>query len=151
MKLDWLGNDALSSLEYRNTFCKMATILFGFFLVSLAITPYATVIDIDEGGNVKVIKEAPLWYTVVSNLSQSLFAVYTLVVFVRVRRSIRERYLIREERCLGCEDFCCAFCCGCCTVAQMARHTADYEERRAMCFSATGLPRADPEVPAILV
>ena len=32
------------------------------------------------------------------------------------------------------------FWCSCCTVAQMARHTADYETYAARCCSDTGLP-----------
>jgi hypothetical protein len=30
--------------------------------------------------------------------------------------------------------------CNCCTVAQMARHTGDYEAHGARCCSETGLP-----------
>mmetsp|Transcript_36848 Transcript_36848/g.88879 ORF Transcript_36848/g.88879 Transcript_36848/m.88879 type:complete len:345 (+) Transcript_36848:195-1229(+) len=40
---------------------------------------------------------------------------------------------------IGWEDICCAIWCQLCTVAQMARHTADYEEKRAVCCNAVGV------------
>ena len=40
---------------------------------------------------------------------------------------------------IGWEDVCCAMWCQCCIVAQMARHTVDYEERNAVCCNGTGV------------
>ena len=63
---------------------------------------------------------------------------------------VRKKYAIPEsESCpTGCEDGCMALFCGCCSVAQMMRHTTEYETYRAECFSATGLP---DHVPALIV
>jgi hypothetical protein len=37
-------------------------------------------------------------------------------------------------------------------VAQMARHTADYDQRRALCCTSTGMPNPPPELrPAMVV
>jgi hypothetical protein len=38
-----------------------------------------------------------------------------------------------------CEDCCLATFCNCCTIMQMARHTADYTSSRATCCTANGL------------
>jgi len=64
------------------------------------------------------------------------------VVFVTqsTRSSIREKFLIREQRCHDLEDLCCASLCLPCTVSQMSRHTANYDDYEAVCCSKTGLP-----------
>jgi len=40
---------------------------------------------------------------------------------------------------LGWEDVCCAFWCQCCVLAQMARHTVDYEQKTAVCCNDVGV------------
>lgn len=40
---------------------------------------------------------------------------------------------------VGWEDVCCALWCQCCVLAQMARHTADYEQRTAVCCDDVGV------------
>jgi len=64
------------------------------------------------------------------------------IVFVTqsTRSSLREKFLIREERCYDLEDLCCASLCLPCTVSQMSRHTANYDDYEAVCCSKTGLP-----------
>ena len=58
-----------------------------------------------------------------------------------VRESIRSKYQIPDERCVGCEDCMCASFCMPCTICDTGRHTADFETYRGTCCSATGLPR----------
>lgn len=67
---------------------------------------------------------------------------YGFAVFVAqsTRSSIREKFMIREERCYDLEDVMCSSTCLPCTVAQMARHTANYDNYEAVCCSKTGLP-----------
>ena len=67
---------------------------------------------------------------------------YGFAVFVAqsTRSSIREKFMIREERCYDLEDVMCASTCLPCTVAQMSRHTANYDDYEAVCCSKTGLP-----------
>jgi Cys-rich protein (TIGR01571 family) len=67
---------------------------------------------------------------------------YGFIVFVAqsTRSSLREKFLIREERCNDLEDICCATMCLPCTVSQMSRHTANYDDYEAVCCSKTGLP-----------
>jgi len=65
-----------------------------------------------------------------------LYGVYMVAM---TRRQVRSEYDIPELRCKGYEDCCMAVFCTCCTIAQMGRHTADYETYRAYCCSDTGL------------
>jgi len=77
-----------------------------------------------------------------------------LYIIVCTRRAVRKRYEIQEENCTGlvpcsidpglCEDLACAFFCGCCTTAQLARQTTDYETQTAFCCSDNGLPQTFP-------
>lgn len=70
-----------------------------------------------------------------------VFYIFLIVLMIKTRMYIRNKYNIRNTHCQGsCEDVCCVILCGCCTVAQMARHTADYETYAARCCSETGLP-----------
>jgi Cys-rich protein (TIGR01571 family) len=57
------------------------------------------------------------------------------------RNTLRSRYMIPERRCYKCEDICCATFCAPCSIAQMNRHTGDFNTFRALCCSATGMPR----------
>jgi Cys-rich protein (TIGR01571 family) len=69
-------------------------------------------------------------------------AMFGFIVFVTqsTRSSLREKFMIREERCLDLEDICCAALCLPCAVSQMARHSANYDDYEAVCCSKTGLP-----------
>mmetsp|Transcript_26516 Transcript_26516/g.57478 ORF Transcript_26516/g.57478 Transcript_26516/m.57478 type:complete len:273 (-) Transcript_26516:127-945(-) len=155
MKLDWLGRSAgPESEEYRNTFCKVATLVVFYYLIRTALAPFKPDVDFDEEGNVVEDEDGPdvpLWVQIVDNAVGTAFGLYTLIVMIKVRRSIREKYSIQPQRCGACEDCCAVFWCGCCTVAQMARHTADYNERRAVCCSSTGLPDTPELQPAMIV
>lgn len=70
-------------------------------------------------------------------------AMFGFIVFVTqsTRSSLREKFMIREERCFDLEDLFCATVCLPCTVGQMARHTANYDDYEAVCCSKTGLPK----------
>jgi Cys-rich protein (TIGR01571 family) len=79
------------------------------------------------------------------------FSLYLLVATCRTRASIRERYAIPEQSCQGCEDCCCSYWCNCCTIAQMMRHTADYDTYDAQCCTETGLPAQRVSYPNVSV
>jgi Cys-rich protein (TIGR01571 family) len=70
--------------------------------------------------------------------------VFLVIATTRTRAHVRRTYNIPETSCHGCEDCCCAYWCGCCTVAQMARHTADYGVHQASFCSETGLSDGAP-------
>jgi Cys-rich protein (TIGR01571 family) len=75
-----------------------------------------------------------------------MFGLYMMFLTIRTRSLVREKYSIPEEYCNGCEDCCCGVFCNCCVVAQMARHTADYDTYPAACCNTTGLPSNVPGI-----
>jgi Cys-rich protein (TIGR01571 family) len=101
------------------------------------------------------VPPAPIWsYCILSPpFVLFLFIASSLFTFFR-RRAVRERYSIPNSTCFPStmEDCCCAFFCGCCTVSQLARHTADYHDRNAACCSNTGLqPRPEAQLHAVVL
>lgn len=84
---------------------------------------------------------------VVRIIVEIIFWLFVLVVTIRTRAYIRNKYNIPEKHCChGCEDFCCSFWCTMCTICQMARHTADYQTYSAGCCTEDGLSRGAPHV-----
>ena len=71
---------------------------------------------------------------------QLAFWIYMMIAIIRTRQAVRSKFAIPEQCCPGCEDALCAICCGCCTIMQMSRHTADYETYAAQCCTEDGLP-----------
>jgi hypothetical protein len=74
------------------------------------------------------------------------FFIFITVLAVRTRSYLRVRSNIPERNCVGCEDCCCVFWCGCCTLTQMARHTYDFDTYRAVCCNSTGMTSGVPEI-----
>jgi Cys-rich protein (TIGR01571 family) len=68
-----------------------------------------------------------------------ILVLYFLYMVVQTRKNVRREYGIPELRCHGHEDCCLAVFCTCCTIAQMGRHTADYETYQSHCCTDTGL------------
>jgi len=127
--------------EWKSTFSRMVVMVVIYWIVLTAFAPPGPVVETHAHGTITILRDHfPLWKRIVYNSVTTAFAVYTLVILVKLRASVRRRYEIPEQRCHGMEDCCCAFWCGCCTVAQIARQTADYDQRRAVCCSENGLP-----------
>jgi len=89
------------------------------------------------------------------NIIDLLLWIFMLIVTMRLRRYVRNKYSIPTECCCCkgdtptnncCEDFCCALFCTPCTICQMARHTADYQKYGAGCCTQDGLSASAPEV-----
>ena len=99
--------------------------------LALASIPYA-------------IGEAPAFIAILKFLGQFLFLFWSLYSLCRTRENVRARYQIPEERCLGCEDLCCSLWCSPCAVAQVLRHTGEYENYPGVCCSETGHPPGTP-------
>lgn len=99
-------------------------------------------------------QDAPDWVFLTLSLNHMLkflYGIYLLFLVMRTRAHIRKTYNIPEQNCGGMEDCCTAYWCGCCSVAQMARHTADYKTYAATCCTETGLgentpPTIDPTI-----
>lgn len=119
------------------TLC-MNSVISCFFrstLISLAIV--SQVLSLPAGGTMYAI----------SRIADIVFCAFVIFLVAKTRKHIREKYSIPEKQCKGCEDYCCSLWCTCCTVAQMARHTADYETYAGLCCSETGIP---PHAPSIV-
>jgi Cys-rich protein (TIGR01571 family) len=73
---------------------------------------------------------------IILNLSGIIF---TFSAVSATRAALREVYNIREYRFYDLEDNCCAMFCMLCTICQMHRHTAPYDQLEAHACTKTGL------------
>ncbi|KAL7548881.1 hypothetical protein ACHAWF_012144 [Thalassiosira exigua] len=142
LKLTWFGNPAAAE-QTSATFHILLRITVAYFFVT-ELLKWLPVEYFDEYGQLTTAGLAVMYTRDILNL---LFTFFTVVVVYKTRKHIREKYSIPEAQCAGCEDCCCAAFCTCCAVAQMARHTADYDTYPALCCSETGL---GPHAPAIV-
>ena len=142
LKLTWSADEGGTAAQTASTF----RILFfigittWIFLQILSFLPFAF---LDENGS------PTDEYLMVHNITRILilaYVVFKVTLICKTRRHIRERYNIPEQQCHGCEDCCCSYWCSCCTIAQMARHTGDYETYRGQCCSETGMPSHAPSI-----
>lgn len=148
MRMNWLGSSA-PECDWQMTFRRICIIVVLYYLLTMILQPDSTEVFTAEDGTVSVIKhEGPLWETILYNVLSGSFGLYTIIVMIRLRAAVRAKYEIPTKKCGKMEDCCCTVFCGCCTVAQMARQTANYEEIRAVCCTDTGLP---PSMQTIVV
>lgn len=85
-------------------------------------------------------------FNALQSIVRIAFFIFIVVLTMKARTYIRNKYNIPEQKCNGCEDCCCAFWCGPCVTCQMARHTADFHRHGAKCCTSTGLATGVPEV-----
>jgi len=137
MRLNWLGQET-TDIERKSTFKKIVSIVvFYFFLRTITAPPP----NRDEE---EIYSNRIHFVIMLYNFNNLWFSLYSLYIIVCTRRAVRKRYEIQEENCIGCEDLACAFFCGCCTTAQLARQTTDYETHSAFCCTDNGLPQTFP-------
>lgn len=129
LKLDWLARPAPGQ-EYYKTFRIMLWITITYIIFSTIFSPSSP----DDQPHA------------IYNIVGLAYSIFMLVIMMKVRRNIRDDYQIPEERCVGCEDFCCVFWCHCCTVSQLARQTADYDIEDARYFTNDGLRQRTPVI-----
>lgn len=133
--------------EYKVTFRRMVILVICYWIVASIFAPQSSGFEVNDDGTMTAIPaDSPIWQRLIYHTLTTLFSLYFLVILIKVRAAVRRRYAIPEQRCHGMEDCCCAFFCSCCTVAQVARQTADYDERRAVCCSENGLPAMAPAI-----
>mmetsp|Transcript_1883 Transcript_1883/g.2736 ORF Transcript_1883/g.2736 Transcript_1883/m.2736 type:complete len:228 (+) Transcript_1883:2-685(+) len=133
LKLDWKATPAPAG-EWSKTFQIMVYITIIYTVLTLLLSPASP----DDQPNAL--------YSLIS----FSYGVFMLVILTRARKIVRQQNEIPESSCIGCEDFCCAFWCGCCTVSQLARQTADYDREDARFFTNDGLAPKE-SAPAIIV
>jgi Cys-rich protein (TIGR01571 family) len=136
-----LWGDAAPEHEYKVTFRRMIILVISFWILSSILDPPGPEFEAHEDGTMRVTHpHCSWWQRSLYHLVTTLFYLYSLILLIKLRSAVRRHHEIPEKDCAGMEDCCCAFWCGCCTVAQIARQTADYDQRRAECCSPTGLP-----------
>lgn len=143
LKLTWMADVGGTPSQTASTFRIMfwIGIVTWFVLQFLPLLPRAFV---DENG-----LPTTMYYRIdmICQVVTYCYLIFRTVLITKTRQHIRSKYHIPEQQCHNCEDCCCAWWCGCCTVSQMARHTGDYEAYQAMCCSETGMP---PHAPSIV-
>ena len=96
-------------------------------------------------GRITVVPTWAFMMLAVRAICRSALLLYVLVTSYRTRQAIRRRYGIPEQHLeCGMEDIAVTLACQPCSVAQMARHTADYDTYDAMCCTSTGLSAYAP-------
>mmetsp|Transcript_33475 Transcript_33475/g.47533 ORF Transcript_33475/g.47533 Transcript_33475/m.47533 type:complete len:147 (+) Transcript_33475:239-679(+) len=138
LSLTWLGEPG-PTVATRNTFKVVVTLLVSYII-------YSTALEIAEiPYNLQTI---PIYIPILKGIGSVLFSIWALWSLCKTRMSTRALYSIPQQypRLGGCEDCCCAFFCTCCTVAQIARHTGEYETYPANCCTETGHPKGTPMI-----
>ena len=139
MSMDYRG-DFAPEWEAKLSFRRILWIVLFYYALSSILAPGPVMTR--EG---LVVPDTPTWQIVLYRLLAMAFTLYTLMVLMKLRAAVRGKYHIPVTRCAHqpeVEDCCCSFWCGCCTVAQLARQTANYDEQRAICCSDDGLVAA---------
>jgi len=151
LKVDWKANPVAGD-EWKKTFRNVVVISCVYIALDVMLTPTTPEIDADDFQ--AIIDNMPDPNPVAQFLS-AVYFLYMLYVITKVRKLIRQRDGIPEKNCVGCEDVACALCCGCCTVSQMARQTADYDTEEAAFFTTDGLGskanESQPLAPVVMV
>jgi len=135
IQLDFLGRAKHPENDepyYSNRVMMVIVILFWLFVNCALLL----------GCCIKLSGDLELTFADYSALGLINLAMIGFNVFVSqsTRYSLREKFMIREERCYDLEDIVCSTFCLPCVVSQMLRHTANYDEHEGFCCSNTGLP-----------
>jgi Cys-rich protein (TIGR01571 family) len=144
MKMTWSGIPTSDTEGFKKTFRIVLVISICKYLIDTIFSCVEELPEDVDGEITMVLNEdCPSWKANLSTLTTLVFGLYILVVMIRLRMAIRQKYNIPRENCGMFEDFCCVYFCGCCSLVQMAKQTADYEKEEAFCLTTTGLTPSD--------
>lgn len=148
LQLNWLGKTTDSSAEKASAFPTLFSVSMVYF--SLKILLFLMIMLSMPEDPQEPPPDFVNTLALMDDIVNYAYFFFSAIVIYNLRSYVRSKYAIPEgESCpTGCEDGCMALFCGCCSVAQMMRHTTEYETYRAECFSSTGLP---DHVPALIV
>lgn len=160
LKLDICANH--NGDAYKNTFRNMWIIAISYAIFNTFLSCKEPEFEVNDAQELNVTEpDCPRWQRSLNWIISTMFGLYTLFILTKLRQAVRQRYKIPTERycCVCCcgpiEDFCCAVWCSCCTIAQLARQTADYQRDRPACCSKDGLRRtstiSNATIPALVV
>lgn len=149
MNLDWTGapvptDRRAAGWSPLKVMVALAAAYYAMHVLVDSIIQVAMVPPLETDTGTEAPPDLPVWAIVLvafRGLLAIAYSVYVLFALVRTRMYIRNKYKIRREQnyCCGADDCCVSFWCGCCTVSQMYRHTADYDVYSAVCCTETGL------------
>jgi Cys-rich protein (TIGR01571 family) len=137
---------AVSSLAFR----RLLYLALSFWIVRILFLLIIALLD----PNMEETEEwtEPSWaYHILvfaDNILAYIYLAFTVILLYNIRSQVRAKYSISEgDICpAGLEDVCCSMCCPCLVVAQMMRHTADYDTYSGRCCTETGLPGHVPSI-----
>lgn len=141
-RLTWLGG-LVPNHTPVTTFKTVLAIVVSYFIFDAALGIFLES-NIEDG----VQNNTPIVVAVsyIKDIVVLLFTVWTIYALYKTRKYVRLTYSIPETTCTGCEDCMCSTFCACCTVAQIGRHTGEYETYPGLCCNDTGLPSSAPMV-----
>jgi len=153
LQLTWYGTPSSSISQVAIAFQTIVMIIVSYWSLRMFVFMIIASLDPNADPDTEIYTDPPDSYYFFAALDDLLFYIYmafTVIVLRNVRSHLRHKCAIPESEVActaGCEDVCCSLVCPCFAVAQMMRHTADYEVQAATCCSNTGLLK---DVPAIV-
>ncbi len=137
LRLNWLG-EAGEDESAKISFKVVLTLV-------ICYTVFALCLEIAEVSNYYYY--IPAYIPSLKFIGGVIFTIYSIIALMRVRESVRAKYSIPENTtCAGCEDVVYSACCSCCVVAQIARHTGEYETYKGSFCSETGMAPGTPQI-----
>lgn len=142
MRMTWLANSDISKSTCQTAIPKiMLCVLFVSLYEAFMGPPLVEDTSVTNGKLELYQNGYPFWHQVFYIAISLPMTIYGLILVVKLRSAIRAKYGIPTGFLGKMEDFCCVCFCNCCTVSQMARQTADYEDEPASCCSPNGMIR----------
>lgn len=140
LQLTWLGRPG--------TIAETTGAFWILFYISVAYWVIYFLLGFGIGDIEEEITKTTLVALVLRDVLFYAHLAFSVCVIYNLRKYIRNKYAIPEhEQCpTGCEDACCSICCPCLAVAQMLRHTTDYDTYHSSCCSETGVPDNVPSI-----
>ena len=143
------GQPGIALIRSRSTiFLSIVMAVMAFFILRVFLFLLITLHDpnIMHESSIDWI-EPSMTYYVLCAIDDCIGLIGTILVvyqIYRVRFHVRTRYAIPGN---VASDITCSLCCPTLVVAQLLRHTTDYEYNSSLCcLSDTGIPRTAPSI-----
>lgn len=137
LRLNWLGEggeEESARMSFKIVLCLV-----------ICYTIFTLCLEMAEAAN--YYYNIPAFIPTLKFIGGILFTVWSIYALMRTRESVRAKYSIPEDaRCAGCEDVVYSTFCSCCVVAQIARHTGEYETHKGTFCSETGMVEGTPQI-----
>ena len=137
LRLNWLGEGGEDE-SAKISFKIVLTLVICYTIFSVAL-------ELAQQAN--YYYNVPAYVPSLKFCGGMVFTIYSIIALMRVRENVRAKYSIPEgTRCAGCEDVVYSAFCSCCVVAQISRHTGEYETYKASLCSETGMAPGVPQI-----